>query len=157
MHRFGATTLGAAVAVAIVASAGLGSALAQDPVKLVEDRQAHMKQLGGAMKTMAAFVKEGSGTTDDVSKAATTIVNVGQKMDGLWQEGTAMGVGKSEALPKIWTERAKFDQLIEGMKVEGAKMVQVAASGDKAAIGKQLGAVGGSCKACHEAYRKPKD
>jgi cytochrome c556 len=133
----------------------LTPAAAQDPAAQVDDRQSHMKQLGGAMRTVGEFLK-GTGTTADVETAARTVVSVGAKMPGLWFPGTAVGVGDSDALPALWTEQPKADGLSKAMEAEGAKLLSLAAAGDKNAIGQQFKAVLGSCKACHDLYQKPK-
>jgi len=154
LRRFGGSSFGALAALLLVGAAGAGSsALAQDPAALVDQRQAEMKKLGGAMKTISQFVKGEAGTVDEVRKAATVLAEVHGGMDKLWWEGTAEGVGDSEAKANIWTEREKFNAAMEASEVQSAELVTVAAAGDKAAIGQQLGKVGAACKACHQDYK----
>jgi len=131
-------------------------ALAADPAQLVDERQAEMKKLGGAMKVLSTFVKEGQGTPAELQVAAATIVGVAKIMPGMWHEGTAVGVGDSEALPVIWEKRAEFDKIIADMDKAGVALVVMAASGDAGAVGKGLQGVGATCKACHEGYRLKK-
>lgn len=72
-------------------------------------------------------------------------------MPGLFPAGSDKG--DTKAKPAIWTSPADFTAKAQAFETESAKLVQVIASGEKAAVQKQFGAVGGTCKACHDAYR----
>jgi cytochrome c556 len=63
--------------------------------------------------------------------------------------------GNTRAKPEIWAERAKFDAAALKMQEEVAKLVVAAKTGDQGQIRSAAGAVGGACKACHDAYQKP--
>lgn len=146
-----------ALAAGIIAAASLTgfvvTAQAQDPTAIIEARKAELKKAGGGMKAIAGFVKEGAGSVADVQAAAATINGVAKAFPDWWPAGTAVGVGKSEAKPEIWTKMDDFKTKAAAFQTEAAALVTVAAGGDKAAIGAQLGKVGGTCKSCHEAYR----
>jgi cytochrome c556 len=62
--------------------------------------------------------------------------------------------GETRAKPEIWTEQAKFKEASEKMMGEMAKLAVVAKTGNIDSIKAAVGAVGGSCKACHDAYQK---
>ncbi|ACI98342.1 c-type cytochrome [Rhodospirillum centenum] len=138
----------------LVAVAAVGTAMAQDPADAVKQRQSQMKEIGGAMKSIQAFVKDGKGTAAEVKTAAETVVTTGPKFEGLWPEGTAVGFGKSEAKAAIWTEMEKFAKGFQAMGQQAELLVKVADTGDRAAIGKQFGALYETCKSCHEAYHE---
>lgn len=142
-----------AAAVLAVGVLGAGIAAAQDPGAVIETRKAGLKQAGGAMKAVSEWVKDGNGTPDDVQKAAATLMQVAGAMPNWFPAGTGVGVGKSEAKPEIWKNPADFQAKIAAFQAEAKTFQTVAATGDKAAIGKQLGATGGTCKACHDAYK----
>lgn len=150
-HRFGALAAG------IIAAASLTgfvvTAQAQDPLAVIDARKAELKKAGGALKAIGGFVKDGTGTLADVQANAATIDGVAKAFPGWWPAGTAVGVAKSEAKPEIWTKMDDYKAKTAAFQTEAAALVTVAAGGDKAAIGAQLGKVGGTCKACHEAYR----
>lgn len=59
----------------------------------------------------------------------------------------------SKAKPEIWKEQDKFKAAAEKMQGEVAKLSTAAKSGDLNAIKSAFGAVGQSCKACHDDYR----
>lgn len=137
---------------AVLLAGFVGGAFAQDPLAVVDARRAALKQAGGAMKTLADHLKEGKGTPADVEKSVAVLRDVAGKIDGWWPKGTAVGVGNSEALPAIWEKPDEFKQKAEAFKTAVAGVP--ADAGDKAAFGKQLGAVGASCKGCHMAFRE---
>jgi cytochrome c556 len=65
-------------------------------------------------------------------------------------DGTAEG---TKALPVIWTERAKFDAGAEKMQAAVLELNAAAKTGDMAKIRPAFGAVGTTCKGCHDDYR----
>ena len=58
------------------------------------------------------------------------------------------------AKPEIWSNMDDFRKKMDAMQLEAAKLGDVAASGDKTAIGEQVAATGKACKACHDDYKK---
>jgi cytochrome c556 len=64
------------------------------------------------------------------------------------------GTGDTKAKPEIWTDNAKFKTAYETMQGEMTKFAAVAKGGNIDAIKAAAGAVGGSCKACHDNFRK---
>jgi len=67
-------------------------------------------------------------------------------------EGTDKGDTKAES--KIWAEKAKFNELADKMQVEMAKFSAAAKTGNADSMKAALGGVGGSCKSCHDAFKK---
>jgi len=65
-------------------------------------------------------------------------------------EGSEGGEAKLE----IWDDFDDFSERMNTMRTEAAKMAEATASGDQDAVGKQLGALGKSCKSCHDVYRE---
>ena len=63
--------------------------------------------------------------------------------------------GNTRAKPEIWTEKDKFDAGAIKMQEEVAKLNAAAKSGNLAQIKSAVGAVGKSCKSCHDDYQKP--
>ena len=62
-------------------------------------------------------------------------------------------VAGSKAKPEIWTERAKFDAAAKKTQEDAAKLNAAARAGNLDAIKAAAGAVGQSCKACHDAFQ----
>jgi cytochrome c556 len=126
-----------------------------DPAALVEQRQTRMKALGASVKTLTGFSK-GEGSAADAAKAAGVLAAAGRGMPRWWARGTAVGVGDSEASPKIWTDPNGFRQSLAAFASASARMDAAARTGDAAKVGAALRDVGGSCKGCHDGFRVKK-
>ena len=70
-------------------------------------------------------------------------------------EGTDKGLPQ-RAKPEVWKEQPKFKAAAEKMQAEVAKLDAAAKTGSLDAIKAAVGAVGGSCKACHDDFRADK-
>ena len=70
-------------------------------------------------------------------------------------EGTDKGLPQ-RAKPEVWKESAKFKAAADKMIGEVAKLDAAAKSGSLDAIKAATGAVGQSCKACHDDFRAEK-
>jgi cytochrome c556 len=70
-------------------------------------------------------------------------------------EGTDKGLPQ-RAKPEVWKEQPKFKAAAEKMQAEVVKLDAAAKTGNLDAIKAAVGAVGGSCKACHDDFRADK-
>jgi cytochrome c556 len=142
-----------AIAAATIAVAA--TAIAQPkPENFVKQRQSALALIGWYFGPMGAVAKgEQPFNKEDAVRRTTNLVAL-SKMP--W-EGFVAGtdnVGNTKALPVIWTNNAKFKEQATKMEVEMAKLAQLANAGDAEGFKKQFGAVGGTCKACHDDFRK---
>jgi cytochrome c556 len=62
--------------------------------------------------------------------------------------------GDTRALPEIWSEAADFKAGSDKFQAEVAKLSAAAKTGNLDAVKTAFGAVGQTCKACHDNYRK---
>ena len=62
--------------------------------------------------------------------------------------------GETKAKPEIWKEPAKFKDASEKTQAEMVKLAAASKTGNIDQIKTAVAAVGGSCKACHDAFRK---
>lgn len=67
--------------------------------------------------------------------------------------GPGSDKGTTRAKPEIWSNMADFESKLADMQRETALLKDVAAGGDAKAIAMQTGAVGKTCKACHDEYK----
>ena len=88
---------------------------------------------------------------DVVSRNATYLENLAQMPWDGFHESTKDE--KSRALPEIWSQKAKFDELAQRLQSETAKLGQIARAKDEAGVKQQYAAVGKVCGACHEDFR----
>jgi cytochrome c556 len=147
------TLLLAAVAVAMGSLAGIAAAQVKPDV-LVKQRQSAMTLIGkywGPIAGMASG-KVSPYNADVVSRNATYLENLAQMPWDGFHENTKGE--KSRALPAIWEQKAKFDELAQRLQAETAKLGQVARAKDEAGVKQQYAAVGKVCGACHEGFRE---
>lgn len=122
----------------------------------IEARQGYMKMLAINMGTLAGMAK---GEIEyDEAAASTAASNIeaisGYALSGLFIDGTADGeVDESDALPAIWENPDGFGTKIAGL-AEAAAGAGEAVKGGQANVGPVVQKLGGSCKACHDDYRK---
>jgi cytochrome c556 len=62
--------------------------------------------------------------------------------------------GDTKAKSEIWSDAAKFKDASEKTQTEMTKLAAAAKTGNLDSIKAAVGATGGSCKACHDAFRK---
>ena len=62
--------------------------------------------------------------------------------------------GETKANPEVWSNAAKFKEASEKMQGEMTKLAAAAKTGNLDSIKASVGAVGGSCKACHDVFWK---
>ena len=63
--------------------------------------------------------------------------------------------GNTRAKPEIWTEKDKWNAAVAKSQADVDKLVAAGKTGNLDQIKAALGAVGQSCKNCHDAYQKP--
>ena len=63
--------------------------------------------------------------------------------------------GNTRAKPEIWSEKDKFNAAIAKSQEDVLKLAAAGKTGNLDQIKAAAGAVGESCKACHDAYQKP--
>ncbi len=143
------------IAIAAGAAALATTAMAQPkPEQFVKQRQSALALIGWYFSPLGAVAKGERPFNKDEAVRATSNLVVLSKMP--W-EGFVAGtenVGNTKAKPEVWSKPAEFKKAGENMQAEVAKLAQLANAGDEAGFKKQFGAVGGSCKACHDDFRK---
>ncbi len=140
------TILLGAVAVAISA----GAAFAADDV--IKARKEGFKGFKGAMDGIKAIVVDGQGDLADVAKHAATMSVPASKIVMMFPAGSDQG--DTKALPAVWSDTAGFTAKAEAFEAAVAKLTAASATGDKGAIMEAFKGVGGSCKGCHDTFRK---
>ena len=68
--------------------------------------------------------------------------------------GPGTDKGETRALPAIWTEQAKFKEGADKMQSEVAKLSAASKTGNLDAVKTAFGAVGQTCKACHDDFQQ---
>lgn len=140
------------ITIAAVAVLAAGAAIAQnDPIA---QRKALLKDIGDAAKPIAAILKgEAAYDNATVQKSLATIAANSKKLPALFPDDSKTG-GDTAALPKVWEEKAKFDDLFA--KLAAAASAAQGSVTDQASLKANIGGVFGNCKACHDDFRAKK-
>ena len=140
----------AAVAVFVSVPAMAQFQKAEDAVKY---RKAAFTVMGAHFSRVGAMA---NGRVPFDAAVAAENAALAEAMSKLPWAGFGPGTDKGEtrAKPEIWTEQAKFNAGADKMQAEMAKLSAAAKTGNLDAVKAAFGAVGQTCKACHDAYRK---
>lgn len=135
---------------------GLAPAIANE--QAIQARQGQFKLFGAHLGQLVPMAR---GDVDyDADRAAAAAANLAavasQSQEGyIWVEGTdSASVEGTRALPDIWENMDDFAAKYSDLQAATVAL-RDAAGTDLAALQGALGAVGGACSACHDAYRQP--
>jgi cytochrome c556 len=141
-----------AVGLALTGVAFLAQAQQIKPEDHVKYRKAAMSLLGLHFGSLAAMAQDKKPyNKDEAVRDADFAAIVATEPRNHFVEGTDKG--ETKAKPEIWQKRADFDQKMDKMLSETAKLPQVARNGDLSALKQAVGDTGKACKACHDDYR----
>jgi len=134
-----------------------GSAMAQvKPEEAIKFRQSGYGFMAWNMARIKMNVEGGNFNKEEVIKAANAIQAIANSgMGALYLPGTDKGKGWEETRAKsnIWTDKEKMGKVATDFVREANEMAKVAAGGDAAAVGNQLGKLSGTCKGCHDDFK----
>lgn len=137
--------------IALVALVGLsGAAFAQ--ADTIKTRKETMKAMGASI---GALVKMAKGEEPfDAAKAKAAVDTMSAKakgFDALFPKGTETG-GETEAAAAIWSDTAGFKAALAKFETTVGGVNVASLDGVKASVG----AIGGTCKGCHDGFRVAK-
>lgn len=137
-----------------------GTAAAQvKPEDAIKFRQSGYGFMAWNMQRIKMNVEGGNFNKEEVIKAANAIQAIANSgMGALYLPGTDKGTGwePTRAKANIWTDKEKLGKAAMEFNKEANEMAKVVASGDAAAVGVQLGKLGGTCKGCHDDFKAKK-
>jgi cytochrome c556 len=130
---------------------GVATLVAAQAADHQQARHEAMERVGDAMKALGGMAR-GQAPFDAavVKKSATAIADNLAEAEKHFPPGS--DTGKTRAKAEIWTSRADFDRIMGDAKKAATAL---AAVNDEAAYKPALGALGQSCKSCHDMYRAP--
>ena len=152
MNRIKAVASLALAASAIVLSLPAAAQFAK-PEDAIKYRQSALSVMGTHFGRVAGMA---NGKIPFDAKLAAENATIAESMSKLPWAGFGEGTdkGNTKAKPEIWTDNAKFKESGEKMQAEMVKLAAAARTGNLDAIKTAVGATGGTCKACHDAFRK---
>jgi cytochrome c556 len=135
-----------------------GAVAAADMASVIQDRQAHYKEIGKAAKDINDTL---NAPTPDVAKIqgdARVIDQLAPQVPTWFPAGSGPEAGvKTQAKPDIWTHPADFKAAAAGLAEAARQFDLAAAGGDLAAIRAGYGSLGKACKTCHDQFRRKDD
>lgn len=124
----------------------------QKPGDAVKYRQSAFSVMGTHFGRIGAMVQNRVPFDAPTLAANAEVVNLLSSLPfTAFGEGT--DVGDTKALPGVWSQRAKFDAATTKMQQAVTELNAAAKTGDLAKIRPAFGAVGATCKGCHDDFR----
>ena len=123
------------------------------PEDAIKYRKSALSVMGTHFGRVAAMA---NGRIPFDAAAAASNAAIAETMSKLpyvaFGEGTDKG--DTRAKPDIWKEPAKFKDAADKMQAEVIKVAAAAKSGNLETLKTAFGAAGGTCKGCHDSFRK---
>lgn len=122
---------------------------------LMKQRNANMKALGDAAGKVGKSLQSGTPDLNLIKQAASQIASLAPKVVSWFPAGTGPDVGKTRAKAEIWQKPEDFASKAHDFGLSATDFNDAAKLGDINHIKVTFGAMGKSCKACHDLYRAP--
>jgi cytochrome c556 len=121
--------------------------------QVLKARHDHYHDLGDTFKTIKDQARAGTPDLNAIQSAAN-VVNEASVDQGRWfPPGTGPEAGKTRALAEIWARPQDFAAAQKMFSDAAPKLLAAANTKDIAGIRTQFGAVGKTCKNCHDTFR----
>ena len=143
----------AVLAVAGVVTALPAAAQFAKPEDAVKYRKAAFTVMAAHFGRVGAMVNGRAPFDAAAAQANMEVANTMAKLP-FTAFGPGTDVGETRAKPNIWSDNAKFTAAANKMVEEMGKLNAAAKTGNLDQIKAAFGPVGGSCKACHDDFRK---
>jgi len=133
---------------------GAHAASAGDAEDAVDYRQGAMNVFSWNLGHMGAMVKGEAPFDTAAFHAYAKDLAAAAKLDVLKGFPEESVTDESDAKDEIWLNWAAFESKLQDLRTESAKLAEVTAGGDEAAIKAQFDATRKTCKACHDDYKQ---
>lgn len=142
-------------AVAALLLAAPAAALdAEQAAKATETRQAVLKVVGWNVGPMGAMARDLVPWDNAlVARNAQRIAWMSGMIPDAFRADTREHTLETEALPVIWEDFERFEQLAENTQASAERLAALAAAGDEAGARKAVSALIDDCRACHDDFR----
>ena len=136
------------------------SAFAQNAEDIIKYRINIMKSLGNHISIIAANLKGKVSINEDIlphsQSMLLTLSSI--NIEKIFPINTQASYSpKTKSLDSIWIEKELFQKSMLQSIEKTKDLVKAAESGNNQNIAKSLGALGKSCGACHDKFRKKKN
>jgi cytochrome c556 len=128
--------------------------IAAAPADLIKVRQQNYKQIGRSTKAIFDELKSSQPNIALIQTNARTVATLAHQLPTWFPEGTGPEAGiKTGALPAIWQRKPEFLKAAGNFDAAARQLSAASAKGSVSEIQAAAGAMGGTCKACHQAFR----
>lgn len=142
------------IAIALLAGGFAGTVgLAHAQGDIITAREDGMKATAKNAKAIKTALDAGANLTP-LATNAQEIAAWGHKIPSMFPPGS--DVGKTEALPAIWTNKPDFEKHAGDLAAAADKLAVALAANDATAAKAAFTATGAVCAACHRSYREKK-
>ncbi len=121
----------------------------------IDYRQKLMGAIGADMGAISDVLKYQLPLTSSLPGHAASLVTHADLIEAAFERQVVEG--PTDAKAEIWQDPEGFREAIAAFRAEAEKLRVAGESGDMAAFGTQLRALGKSCNGCHKGFRKPKE
>ena len=141
----------ASTATVLAITTGFAFAQFKKSEDAIKYRQSAFTVMANSFSKIGAVVKgEAPYNKDEVAKNAAVVAMISTLPWQAFGPGTEGGKAQSD----IWSDNAKFKAASDKMQLAAIDLNKAAQSGDLDSIKKAFGAVGTTCKGCHDDFRK---
>ena len=127
----------------------------EQALALMHDRHEKMESLGDETKKISNQLKSSSPDVAAIRQSAARILKLAPDIPSWFPQGTGPNVGKTHAKAEIWQKPQDFATKSNDFVRAAEDFDSAAKSGDLGQIQASFVALGKSCKACHDPYRRP--
>lgn len=127
---------------------------ADDSVR-IKYRQTVMSTIGSNMGAIGDIMKNRLALPGAIENHAGQMADAAALIAPAFKQ--EISEGATDAKAEIWADWGKFEDSIAAFEAAARDLATAAASGDPAAVGPKMRALGKSCGGCHKPFRKPKE
>ena len=138
---------------ALFSGVALQNLSAGEVERALEYRQGLMNVFSWNMKAMGAMLKGEQPYDEKAFAQHADDLATASSLDLLAGFPEDSDKGETDALPDIWLDFEGFSQKFDDLRSASRKLSEVAATGDKAAMGEAFGKTGKTCKGCHDSFK----
>ncbi len=120
----------------------------------VDYRQGAMNVFSWNLGHMGAMVKGEVPFDSTAFQGYASELAAATKLDVLKGFPEESVTDESDAKDEIWLNWSDFESKLQDLRSQSAKLAEVAAGGDEAAVKAQFGETRKTCKACHDDYKE---
>jgi cytochrome c556 len=152
-----ATSLSMALMIAMLLGAGSANAqelTAEQAAAAAQTRQSVFRLLGWNMDPMGAMLRNLQPfDAEKIAVSAQRIAQLAPMIPDAFEVDTRGMAVTTQARDGIWDSKDDFRQRAAQLATSASELATVAEGGDRAAIGRAIGALGQVCGGCHDAFR----